>query len=232
MKFQTTSKLELNIIKSATHPNAISDFAVRNRIPVIVSSPEFIGTLVQLRAIKNGQYRIVCAIDFPTGKSFAMDKLKNLSEDFYLADGYEILISPERTEVESRNEMRALHGFLKQINPLIEIRWCLGAHTRPEKASLGALKGMSQYAPSYLRVEPHVRLPNVGIDEHKAFVEKAKELIPFPIKLSGNVDLDLIRAFEGDRQVKHFDVDIDQAVALVKALELEEQKNESKVAAK
>lgn len=231
MKFQTTSKLELNIIKSSMHPNAVSDFAIRNRVPVIVASPEHVGALVQLRAVKNGQYRIICAVDFPAGRGFAMEKLKGLNEDFQLADGYEILLSPDRTEVESRNEMKALHGFLKQINPLVEIRWCLAAHSRPEENSLGILKSMQQAAPSYMRIEPHVKLPNVGVDEHKAFVAKAKEQVPYAIKISGNVDLDLIRSFAEDRQVKRFDVDIDQAVALVKALEDEEREARDEVAA-
>lgn len=229
MKFQTTSKLELNIIKTNTNPNVVADFAIKNRIPVIVTPPEYVGAFVMHRGMRGGQYRIICSVDFPKGRKFALDKLKGVHEDFSMADGYEILLSENRTEIELRNEMKALREFLKQINPMMEIRWCLGAHSRDETNTDAILKGMGKFAASYVRVEHHLKMPNVGIDEHKKVCQKVSENVPFPIKISGNVDLEMIRGLADQKNIKRFDVDFDMATAIVKALENEEREQLEKL---
>jgi hypothetical protein len=219
MKFQITSKLELNLMQSGTNPQYATDFAIKNRVPAIVAPPGFIGPLNVQRSIKAGQFKIICTLDFQKGNAFAMDKFRDIDNDFRMADGFEILLCRDRTEIETRNEMKVLYEFLRQIDPGLEIRWCLGMYSRPEAQAIAALKVMKGWPPSYVRTDQHLIIPNVNAERHMAAAKVIRgNENPYPIKVSGNIDLGTIEAImAGDSNIKRFDVSIDQAVAIVKA---------------
>jgi len=221
MKFQITSKLELNLMNSGTNPTYVTDFAIKNRIPAVVTPPGFVGPLNVQRSIKAGQFKIICTLDFQKGNSFAMDKFRDIDPDFRMADGFEILLCRERSEIETRNEMKVLYEFLRQIDPTLEIRWCLGMYSRPEQQAIGALKVMRGWPPSFVRTDPHLIIPNVNGDRHVAAATLIKSNeVPYPIKVSGNIDLSTIETvLAADTNIKRFDVSIEQAVAIVKAAE-------------
>lgn len=216
MKFQVTAKLEVNLLNSKTNPEYVSDFLIKNRIPAVVTSPEYVTQMVLSRAARRGQYKIICALDFPLGAKFALDKIFHAHPDMASADGYEILLTRNRRGIESKNEMKALYEFLKMNNSFAEIRWCLGALTRNEEDVLSILKNMSGFPPSFVRTDSHLVSPRVSIELHKKHVDLVSAQVPYPIKVSGNVDLETINALKG---VKRFDVSIEQAEALIKEIE-------------
>lgn len=211
---QILSKLELNILDAKTKPEYVSDFVLKNRIPAIVASPEYVAQLSAQRAVRRGQYKIICALDFPRGENFSMDKVWRSNPDLVEADGFDILVSIKRSEIEIGNEMKALYEFLKMNKPMSEIRWCLRMHTAPEE-SLKIIKHIKNYSPTFVRVDPHLSLPKLGVKKHKDHLKTVSELTPFPIKVSGNVDLSLIEKLT---KAKRFDVSLEQAEAIVKAL--------------
>lgn len=217
MKFQITSKLEVNLLDSTKNAEFVSDFLVKNRIPVIVASPEYIAHLVAYRAARRGQYKIICALDFPGGTNFAMDKIYRSNRDLASADGYDILLTNRRNEIESNNEMKTLHSFFKMNNSFVDIRWCLGALTRSDNDITKILASVKKYPPSYIRTDNHLVTHLATLEKHKEIVAKISEAVPFPIKVSGNIDLEMIQALSGS--VSRFDVSIDQAASIIKEIE-------------
>jgi hypothetical protein len=219
MSFQVTSKLEVNLLNTKTSPQIASDFAIKNRVPAIVAAPEYVAPLIAHRSMMGGGYKIICALDFPKGSNFAMDKLFRANPDFVAADGYDILLSTGRSAIESRNEMKAIHSYLKANRPLCDIRWCLRMHA-PDATDevIGILKNMSKHPPSFVRVDPHLDTPNSDLDKLLAHVALIKEHVPYPIKIGGNVTPEVMKAFEEERTAKRFDVSMDQAVAILNEL--------------
>lgn len=205
MKFQVTGKLELNLFNVNANIQTISDLVLKNRIPAIVTDPSYLPMLLVNRAAMGGKYKLIASIDFLKGKAFAIDKLKRAG-DFSGADGCEILLSPDRSEIELRNELKSIHEFLKLQNKLFEIRWCLGCYNRPFQNTLDILGGMKSYPPSYVRLDQHLELPNLDKDKHLAMIESVREHVPFNIKVSGNVNLELIKALSDVKGVARFDV--------------------------
>lgn len=216
MKFQVTGKLEINLLNSKTDPGFVSDFLVKNRVPTVISAPEYIAQLITHRAARRGQYKIICALDFPVGNKFALDKIYHAHPDLAAADGYEILLTRGRSGIESRNEMKALYEFLKMNNAMLDVRWCLDALTRRDEETISILKNMTGFPPSFVRIDSNLVTPKASIEEHRRLIDLVREHVPFPVKVCGNVNLKTIEALD---DVKKFDVSLEQAEALVKEVE-------------
>jgi hypothetical protein len=223
MSSQITTKLEINLLDAKTTPQIVSEFAIKYKAQAIVAAPEYIAPLVAHRAIMGGNYRLICALDFPKGANYAMDKLFRSNPDFIGADGFEILLSTGRTEIESKNEMKAIYSFLKANRPLADIRWCLRMHTADAAEVEGILKNMAKFPPSYVRVDPHRETPAATVEKLKQHVKTVGKHVPYPIKLSGNITLEALQELQGERGVKRFDVSMKQAEAIVRLLKIEAQ---------
>jgi hypothetical protein len=208
--------LEVNLLDSKTSPEFVADFLIKNRVPVIVTAPEYIAHLIAYRAARRGQYKIICALDFPKGNNFAMDKIYRTHPDLAAADGYDILLTNRKSGVESKNEMKALYEFFKLNNSFADIRWCIGGLTRSNDDIVNILDGMDKYPPSLVRMDNHLVTPKATDERHSELISLVKDSVPFPLKLSGNVSLKTIETFDN---VKRFDVSIEQAMAIVKEIE-------------
>tara|TARA_R100001244_G_scaffold25113_2_gene25485 strand:+ start:132299 stop:133069 length:771 start_codon:yes stop_codon:yes gene_type:complete len=221
MKPQLTSKLELNLFNERTSADFVCDFAIKHRIPVIVALPEFIPQLLTRRMIRSGQFKIIAAIDFPKGANFAMDKIYRSNVDFAAADGFEILLSPGRTQIETRNEMKTIYEFIKMNNALLEVRWCVNGATTTEEELEGILKNMKVFPPSHLRIDSNLASPQIDLEKQTRLAEIVSDNVPFPIKVSGNVNLETMLALQGSKNVRRFDVSLKQAESLVREINKE-----------
>jgi hypothetical protein len=141
------------------------------------------------------------------------------------ADGMDILLTHGRSEVETRNEMKTLVEFIRgSINPVMEIRWVIRAHNRPWEEIQTCLKAMEGYPPNMVRIDQHLELPNVDTKTQVQMVAKIKDLTAKPLKISGNVDLGMIKHFQktsGDRTPR-FDVNPKQAINILNELKRSE----------
>jgi hypothetical protein len=220
MSSQITSKLEINLLDAKTTPQIVSDFAIKYKIQAIVAAPEYVSPLIIHRAMMGGTYRIICALDFPKGANYAMDKLFRANPDFVGADGFEILLTAGRTEIESKNEMKSIRSYLKMNRPMADIRWCLRMHAGNKVEVKGILKNMKSFPPSFVRIDPHLVTPSSDDKKLKAHAKTVSDNVPYGIKLSGNITLDTLQKLQTVRGVKRFDVTMEQAEAIVRALKL------------
>lgn len=225
MSLQATTRFEINLLNAKTKPQYVCEFARKHKIPALVASPEYIAPLIAYRAMSSSGFKIICALDFFKGDNFAMDKLFRSNPDFVAADGFDILLSPGRSEVESKNEMKSIYEYLKANRPLSEIRWVLNMHKSTDEV-VGILKNMKNFPPSFVRVDPHLELPKIDIATFKEQISLIREHVPYPIKIGGNIDLAVYNEFKDDRNVKRFDVSMDQMETIVRGL-----KNTPKIAA-
>ena len=230
--YQITSKLEINVLSPDVNYRLVSDFAIQHRCRSIVLTPEFIPMALSDRSAKNGKFNIVAAVDFPFGKNFALDKFKNVEPAALGVEGMDILLTPGRTQVETANEMKAMVDFIKgAVNPTVVIRYVVGCYSNAWDDVERALDASKSLPCEIVRVDQNLNPPQVGIDKHLETMNRLKNLTPKVLKLSGNIDLDVIEeALKIDNRTI-FDVDISQAVKIVGQIKDRESRPESDPAA-
>lgn len=228
MIHQLLTKLEINTIDAGVDPASAAEFAQKHRCPSIVVLPIQLAQVVNHKIANRGNYQIIAAVDFPRGNNFSLDKLMKAGDDISSAEGYDIVLSTERSQIEIKNEVNAITSFLKQINPIVDLRWTLKLHTEDLGKSKEILAMLRSFPAKYIRIDPHLELPNVSIDDHIRLFSCVRENIGTPIKLSGNVNLEVIKHFAKEYPSTRFDVSPSEAVSIVRALEQESRDEESK----
>jgi len=221
--YNITGKMEINMITPEIDPAATSNFAMKYRCPAIVMKPEFVPAMIVDRSAKSGQYKIISAIDFPNGKNFALDKLKNIDPMGLEVDGMDILLS-QRAEIDVMNELKTLKELIRQtINPAMSIRVVLRCHSSEWSNVKNCFEAIKKHAPDMIRVDPHLELPKVGLEEHIECYRKLREVIAKPVKISGNVDLKTIEEISKIDKNARFDVNPKQAYNIVNELNKREE---------
>lgn len=214
--YEITSKVELNVFDTKVPPIRVGEFAVKNSVPAIVVPPEFVAPFVVDRTFKNGFYRIIAAIDFPFGKKFAMQKVRDMGRDALAADGFDIQLSTDRTVAETFNEIKSVTEFLKSMNMAAEIRWTLPHNTAVNKINdfLAALKKSPQV--TWVRLGHTLVENGVGLGNYNGLIQMVRQAVSLPIKIGGNVDSAIFDAYAKDKAIR-FDMTLDQVNALIKA---------------
>ncbi len=105
------------------------------------------------------------------------------------ADGFEIFLTGNKTELETKTEATELDQLVSWINPRAEIRYVLGSQVRSETEILQICKGLiGLHAPSFIRTDIQLKLQvSKGNSEaHTELFDKIRLIIDYPIKASGN----------------------------------------------
>jgi deoxyribose-phosphate aldolase len=220
--FNITTRLEVNIqgMAAGADINGLSTFISKSKIPVIVSDPAYIEGILVERTKFRGQYQVICTVDFPNGKHFASEKMRDLPKASMLADGFDIMVSAKKTDRESLNELRAISDFiLKYIDPTKEIRWVLGLRHRNYEDVRNVMSHLKNCPAKYIRTDNHLILPKLDINSHQLDIDFIRASVATPIKLSGNITLATIN--ETINAVSRYDVSVQQAKDIVKELKLQ-----------
>lgn len=213
--YEVASKVELNVFDAKVPPTRVGEFAVKYFAPAVVVAPEFVAPFIADRSYKKGLYKIIAAIDFPFGKKFAMQKVRDMGRDVLAADGFDIQLSVDRTTAETFNEIKSVTEFLKSLNQGVEIRWTLPHNTAVSKISdfLGALKRCPQV--TWVRLGHTLVENGVGLGNYNGLIQMVRQSVSLPIKIGGNVDLQTFDALSKDKSIR-FDMSLEQVNALIR----------------
>lgn len=194
------SRIEINVFNPIANLGPISDLAAKYGAVSIVAIPQHIAALVLQRGILRGKYKIICALD-PENKLFAMDKISKLKHSPQGADGYEIPLSKNRTQAETRNEIKILTEFLRSNNQLMEIRWNIDALLDgPADRFEYALTVMKQFPPASIRVGA-----KLSVEDMDQLIARIRKFVGTPLKIDGNTD-GIVDTYDLNRDVKWFDI--------------------------
>ena len=225
--FRGSSRFEINLFESTgVEVATASTYAIKNRVPSIVVSPNLFAFAVLDKSTKMAQYKIIVAIDFENlGKNYAIDKLRDLPQEVLGSDGFDVLITPNRTEMETMNELKGIKAFLQQSNPLAEIRWVIDERWNDED-KIKILECAQKVPVNYIRINPNL---TGKVGEHEKTIELVKKHTPFKMKISGNVNFETYSELEGDQKIALFDVNLAQAKAIIAAAQEPKKEQETAV---
>jgi hypothetical protein len=219
------TKLEIDVLVAGELDEA-AQLAAKYHLPALVIHP---GLAVEghiARGRIRGQYKIITPIDWPKGEIFGSSKMRGLSTDALEAEGFEILLTPGKSEVDTRNEAKVITEFIRNhLGPLPEIRFVMGTLTRPTEEikiqSLG-LKGVP--LPAFVRNDISLKsqVSKANPDVHNANIDIMTESTKFPVKISGNIN-DL-KAIASCKNADKFGVSLLQAKQIIKEFNSHPQK--------
>jgi len=219
-----TTKLEIDVMQVNEIDQAMQLAAI-HRLPAVVVHPQLVTQALSTRVRRNGRFKIITTIDWPKGDTFGMNKLRGLTREMMEIDGYEILMTGGKPEIENRNEARVITDFIRNnINSNLEVRFVLGCYIRTEKEVVQMARVMKDIqAPAYLRTDAHLRtqVTKASLKTHTSLVEAIRKVCALPLKLSGNIDA--VRTIAGCLQIPQpparFAVNLQQLQQIIKDLQ-------------
>lgn len=210
--YHVTTRLEVNVFsRSIGDIDGLTAFVAKHRVPAIVVDPALLEVLIVERSQFNHVHKVICAIDFEN-KNYSFNKMRDLGKVVWAADGYEILVSPNRSDIETMNEMKSLREFIIRYDSTKEIRWAFNLRNKKYDFS-HALKHAKSIPGSFIRTDINLVSPASTLGAHVEDVDFIKKVVATPIKVSGSVNYDLVMALRNS--VARFDVTLSQAREIV-----------------
>lgn len=210
-------QLEIDVY-TKSELQAATDLCITHSCSAIVIPPELCFDAQVARGIRNGKFKIIVAIDAPDGQRFENLKFIGIPQNSLNADGYEIALTPNRSENETLKEIAFIDNMHKSFfGQMVEFRYVIGMHqknhtTNGLKTTCNAIK--SRPLPKYIRTSWLTTLPinaKQSLTTHNDDINMIRQLCGAPIKISGNINMDSIEKI----RVQAFAVTLDQAKNIV-----------------
>ena len=211
------TKLEIDVMQVNEILEAV-ELAHKYKLPAIVVHPGLSSDAIIARLRAGGKFKIITPIDWPKGETFGVNKLRGVTRDTLETDGFEFLLTPGKSEIDTRNEAKALTEFTKRnLSDQTEVRFVLGASLRSPENVVTMCKGLlGVRTPSIIRTDIQLKLQvsKANSDEHNKQIAIIKESIKAPIKLSGNIVS--VKSIAASPQASKFAVSLTQARIIIK----------------
>lgn len=209
------NKLEIDVTQ-ATEVQEATMFAAKHKLPALVVHPSLALDAIFARGRAGGKYKIITPIDWPKGENFGMLKMRGLDLHALDTDGYEILLTPNKTEIETRNEISVLTNFIRNhLSTTVEIRFVIGSlvHENAIAKMNGLLKNPM---PSFIRNDIHTKIQasKANFEIHQETHKEMMQIVKTPVKLSGNINSK--KMYQDCSFAQRFGVNLSQARAVLK----------------
>jgi hypothetical protein len=186
------SKLEIDVMQVNELLEA-SDLAFKHKLPALVIHPNLSQEALIARIRVKGRYKIIIPLDWPKGENYGNIKFRGVNKSALECDGFEIMLTPNKTENETKNEASVLSDFIRSyLGEFVETRFVLGNLSK-EKADITKMcKGLIPIRnPALIRSDTLLKIQQAksNVDTHTEFQEAAYASgLNCPIKLSGNMN--------------------------------------------
>lgn len=184
------NRLEIDVMQLNEVAEAV-ELAYKYKFPAIVVHPGLSSDAIIAKSRAGGKFKIITPIDWPKGETFGVTKMRGLLMDSLETDGFEFLLTPNKSELDTRNEARALTEFVKQhLSDSTEVRFVLGTSFRSEANIDTMCKGLlTVRTPAMIRTDTQLKLQvgKANAEEHNRQITKIRDIIKAPIKICGNI---------------------------------------------
>lgn len=211
------SKLEIDVSQQSEIAEAV-EFTFKYRLPALVVHQGLAGDALLARDRIGGQFKIIAPIDSPKGEVFGTQKLRGLNTSALQVDGFEILLTGDKSVLDTRNEAMALTDFIKKhLSQRIEVRFVLNVFSRDKENINRMLEGLKTVrTPAFIRndIGNKLQVSKANADIHNACVNNIREYIGAPIKISGNIST--LKSIADCPEPKRYAVSLSNARTIVK----------------
>lgn len=211
------NQLEIDVMQANELIEA-SQITSKYKLPALVVHPDLSSEAFILRAQLQSKYKIITPIDWPKGNNYGILKMRGLSTDALEVEGFEILLTDNKSLADTKNEAKAITDFIKHhLTELHEIRFVLGTSCRNEESVhkiCEAIKAVR--APAFIRndISLKTQVVKANPETHNSTIDTISSIIKAPIKLSGNINN--FRTMIQCKRAKRFAVNLSQAKTIIK----------------
>ena len=153
--------------------------------------PELVTAAAVSRSHLNANFDIYAMVDYPKGSKKSTNKFHGMSTDFFMADGYDIVLSNYDTHDKLYHEIKEVSTFVKNmINPVAKICLTLNCSEKDDKSIQSCVEAAKNYGIDKIKLESLTRLQPTKANSktHLENVSNIKQLCSIPIILCGNVN--------------------------------------------
>jgi hypothetical protein len=155
----------------------------------IYTTPDLVQELALTRSLQNDKYNIYAMVDFPKGSKDGTDKFKGMDTNFFLVDGYDIVLNPSNPN--PAKEIEDIHSFIKQmVSNTIDICYTINVSMREESNIIKCAKSFFKNKPTKIKLEsqPTLQPTKANLEVHKKTIEILRKYCTVPIVISGNIN--------------------------------------------
>jgi len=182
------NKLEIDVTQLNELVDAVN-LAVRYNIPALIINQSLIGEAFLLRIARNGKFKIISPVDWSKGDNYGLLKLRGMTFAALSSDGFEILLTPNKSPEETEAEASALiECFKHTVSRTCEVRFVLHVLQNEVPSMLMYNTLLNIRRPSMVRTDIKTKTPmgKHGTLIHNEIIRKLKSMGNLPIKSSGN----------------------------------------------
>ena len=217
MNYSFYNKLEIDVMQINEIQDA-TELAHKYNLPAIVVHPGLSSNAIIARTRINGKFKIITPIDWPKGDIYGTTKLRGLTIDSLETDGFEFLLTSNKSELETRHECHTLTNFVKNnLTDSNEVRFVLGTSFRSDENIISLCNGiLTTRTPAYIRTDINSKLQvnKANAEEHNRQMQMIRNIIKAPIKISGNITN--LKTIAECVSASRFGVNLIQARTLIK----------------
>ena len=212
------NRLEIDIMQVNEITESLM-LAYKHSMPSVVVHPSLSSDVIMARSRMGGKFKIITPVDWPRGETFGLSKFTNLSFDSIDADGFEIVLTPGKTKLETKNEALSISAFIKKhVGQSLEIRFVLNCTQRTDDEILSMCEALTEVSGStMIRTDISTKLQQskANSEIHTNHIRLIKSVVGNRIKLSGNITLKSINSCE---RTERYAVNLSQAKSIIKEL--------------
>lgn len=210
-------RLEIDIMQVNEIHESI-ELAYKYKFPAVIVHPGLSSDAIIARNRVGGKFKIITPIDWPKGEIYGTHKMRGLTTDSLETDGFEFLLTPSRSELETRSEAMKLTEFVKHhLSEQTEVRFVLGTSFRSEENILAMCNGLlTVRTPTLVRTDIHLKIQvsKANPDEHNKQLQTIRNIIRVPVKICGNIIN--LKSAAACSAAARFGVSLTQAKTIVK----------------
>jgi hypothetical protein len=228
MSGSIATKLEIDVMQVNELLEA-SELIVKFRLPAMVVHPGLAPDAFAARMRVRGRYKIIIPIDWPKGENTGHVKFRGVSKQALEADGFEIMITPNKSLLDTKNELIAMTDFIRgYLGEFVEVRFVLGDTVKtPDEIDIICNSLIGLRSPAVLRSDTILKVQQnvISSETHHAFANRVRGTgLQAPIKISGNMNN--LKSIASAPQAHRYAVNVAQAKNILK--EISQQPSELK----
>ena len=181
-------KLEIDVLQVSDVEEA-AQLSYKYGFPAMIVHGSIINDALVARGKIKGKYKIITPIDWPKGEKSGSLKFRDAVAEIFETDGFEIMLSDEITGHINAEVTQIVNFIRTNLGEHIDIRFVLGAYTRPNYADICAgLKNCR--LPNFLRLDIPTKgqVTKCNSDTHNQIISDIDKILSIPIKAAGNIN--------------------------------------------
>lgn len=209
------SKLEIDVMQANELMEA-AELAYKHALPAIIVHPGLAAEGHIARSKVRGRFKLITPVGWFRNNLYSMQKLQGLDVDALETDGFEIMLSSDKTEAAIKKEAFEISRFINgHVSPAAEIRFVL--NTSVNENIVDMLNGLSGIpTPACIRndTKTKTQVNKANQQVYQQLIQQIRGIIRAPIKISGNITD--IRIMANCQEAAKFGVNLLQAKAIIR----------------